>query len=333
LERIPLAPPVIHPINDNLPRPLWSVMIPAYNCSSYLVETLRSVLMQDLGETMMQIELVDDCSTDADVEQLVKEISDGRITYFRQNQNVGSLRNFETCIKRARGHYVHILHGDDRLIDGYYMEMTAIFEKFPVAGAAFCAWNYIDNNGKFLTHSGFEANTQCLLQNWLHKLSIRQRMQYAVVTVKRDVYEKLGGFYGVTYGEDWEMWARIAKHYQVAYSPKTLAEYREHANNSISRNSFASGNNIRDIVKVIDQITTYLPKSDQKLANKRAKEYFMRWSMSITYSFWHTTRNKKLVYAQLRAILIAYTDIVLIKRTIRLLFYMWVYSKKMRSKK
>jgi len=30
------------------------------------------------------------------------------------------------------------------------------------------------------------------------------------MVVKREVYEKLGGFYGVEYGEDWEMWVRIA---------------------------------------------------------------------------------------------------------------------------
>ena len=28
--------------------------------------------------------------------------------------------------------------------------------------------------------------------------------------------------------EDWEMWVRIAAHYDVAYTPEILAEYRLH---------------------------------------------------------------------------------------------------------
>jgi cellulose synthase/poly-beta-1,6-N-acetylglucosamine synthase-like glycosyltransferase len=34
-------------IPDDVPRPLWSVMIPVYNCANYLRETLASVLIQD----------------------------------------------------------------------------------------------------------------------------------------------------------------------------------------------------------------------------------------------------------------------------------------------
>src|SRR5262249_49179546 len=53
---------VIPPVPDGIARPLWSVMIPTFNCASYLRETLRSVLTQDPGRDVMQIEVVDDCS-------------------------------------------------------------------------------------------------------------------------------------------------------------------------------------------------------------------------------------------------------------------------------
>src|SRR5277367_1859957 len=108
--RIPGEPPEILPVPDHIKRPLWSVMIPVYNCSQYLTNNILSVLAQDPGAERMQIEVVDDCSTDTDVESLVQEIGKGRVKYFRQHENVGSLRNFETCINRATGRYIHLLH-------------------------------------------------------------------------------------------------------------------------------------------------------------------------------------------------------------------------------
>ena len=60
-------------------RPLWSVMIPAYNCASYLRQTLASVLAQDPGPEQMQIEVVDDGSTKDDPESVVRETGKGRV--------------------------------------------------------------------------------------------------------------------------------------------------------------------------------------------------------------------------------------------------------------
>src|SRR5207253_10172288 len=53
--------PRIEPVPEGDERPRWSVMIPAYECAGYLVETLESVLAQDPGPDRMQIEVVDDC--------------------------------------------------------------------------------------------------------------------------------------------------------------------------------------------------------------------------------------------------------------------------------
>ena len=116
--RIPAAPPVIEPVPNHTARPLWSVMIPVYNCLHYLEETLMSVLLQDPGIDLMQIEVIDDCSTDGNVQELVCRVGKGRIGYYRQPYNKGSLRNFETCLNRAWGHWVHLLHGDDKVIKG-----------------------------------------------------------------------------------------------------------------------------------------------------------------------------------------------------------------------
>lgn len=296
-ERIPNSPPEIKPLPEGTIRPLWSVMIPAYNCSVYLERTLISVLRQDMGPHQMQIEVIDDGSTDADVEELVKRIGKGRVGYFRQEKNVGSLRNFETCINRAKGHIIHMLHGDDRVKPGYYEKITELFKRFPESGAAYSAWDFIDDKDNFVRHSRIEMEEECILEDWLCKLAEHQRLQYACISIKREVYEKLGSFYGVVYGEDWEMWARIAKHYPTAYTPEFLVEYREHEA-TISMQSFLTGSNIRDIHKVIQTIYSYLTPEQKKRINNKAYKHYLYWAHSFTKDLWHQTKNNQIVYTQ-----------------------------------
>ena len=105
--------PKIAPIMQSNSRPFWSVMIPTYNCAEYLGQTLQSVLAQDLGSDMMQIEVVDDCSNKDDPEAVIKAVGGGRVKFHRKPKNAGPIANFNTCIERSRGRYVHILHGDD----------------------------------------------------------------------------------------------------------------------------------------------------------------------------------------------------------------------------
>jgi len=274
---------------------MWSVMIPVYNCFDTLAETINSVLIQDPGKEYMQIEVVDDGSTDGDVKELVEHLGKGRIEYFRKEHNEGSLANFETCISRARGVLVHLLHGDDRVRNGYYEKIGSLFEKYPQVGAAFCRYTTINEEGKVLWDHGKDLNKDGIIDNWLYKIGSRQRLQYCTITVKREVYEKLGGFYGVTYGEDWEMWVRIAAHYEVAYTPEILAEYRVHPN-SISHRSYMDARHVRDMHWVIEAIQKWLPKHLRKDLKKEASKHYAEYAMDVANSIWHQTGNRKVTH-------------------------------------
>lgn len=263
VERIPSSPPRIDSVPQKLNRPKWSVMIPVYNCASYFPSAIKSVLEQDLGPELMQIEVLDDASTDIDVESLVLELGNGRVAYYRQHENVGSLRNFESCINRSTGELIHILHGDDKVKKGFYKKMNELFDLYPEAGAAFCNHTFIDQDGEILDYSNFTEKEEGILKNSLLKIAVERPSQYVSTVVKRTVYEDLGGFYGVTYGEDWEMWVRIARKYQMIYTPKILAEYRRHED-SISWSSDGNQQNTRDLVKTISRIESILPDEYQK---------------------------------------------------------------------
>ena len=309
--RIPVAPPVILPLPAGTSRPKWSVMIPVYNCADYLRQTLEAVLQQAPAPEFMQIEVVDDASTDANVEALVVEVGNGRISYFRQPQNVGSLRNFETCINRANGFLVHILHGDDLVKPGYYSKIGALFDRYPAIGAAFCRYVYVGESGKPLYYRDEEMETPGILDNWLARLAQRQRLQFCTVTVKREVYEKLGGFYGVNYGEDWEMWVRIAQHYPMGYEPEVLAAYRLHGK-SISGQSYATAKNLKDLQWVIRAIQQYLPEAEKAELYREAMKFYAHYGIKIANDLWYGLRSREGAKIQVQEALSMHVDPLLL---------------------
>jgi len=316
-ERIPLSPPIVRPIEGVINRPQWSVMIPVYNCSKHLPGTLESVLCQDIPPSQIQIEVVDDCSTDVNVEELVLKIGQGRVRYFRQEKNVGSLQNFATCLNRSQGKLIHLLHGDDKVKKGFYNEIDSLFTSYAEAAAAFCRFAYIDDHDKFMHNHDAELNQKTLLKNWLPVLCERQRIQYVSMVVKREVYEELGGFYGVEYGEDWEMWVRIAARYPIAYTPEILAEYRMHQN-SISGNSFLTGQNMRDLNHVINIISTYLPESERNSVMRKSKTFYAHYALRIANSIWHDIKNFKGATIQVKAAWKMSKDPLLVLKIIKL---------------
>jgi len=241
---------VIPPVSGGV-RPLWSVMIPAYECAGYLRETLASVLSQDPGPEQMQIEVVDDASSDRP-EAVVEELGAGRVGFYRQPRNVGHVANFNTCLQRSRGQLVHLLHGDDCVRDGFYTAMEAVFEQAPEAGAAFCRYIAIDEAGAWTGIAKLEQRSSGVIPDWVEKIAVGQRLQTPCMVVRRDVYERLGGFdRRGGFAEDWEMWVRIASDFPVAYEPEPLALYRVHPVSRTGR-FVRNGANVRDLRRVID---------------------------------------------------------------------------------
>jgi glycosyltransferase involved in cell wall biosynthesis len=248
------VPPL--PVDAN--RPKWSVMIPSYNCGRHLRVALEGVLAQDPGPADMQIEVVDDCSID-DPENVVREVGGNRVAYFRQPTNVGHILNFQTCLTRARGEIIHLLHGDDLVRPGFYKELARAFNARPNIGAAFCRPTYIDEKGLELSIAPEEQQYSGLLTDAALRLATEQKIMTPCIAVRRDVYEKLGGFdRRLKCSEDWEMWVRIAAQFPIWYEPQPLALYRIHQNSNTGRHI----RNAQDMAytrMAIDIFKSYLP--------------------------------------------------------------------------
>jgi GT2 family glycosyltransferase len=260
-------------------------MIPTYNCAATLGATLSSVLEQDLGPEHMQIEVVDDSSDHDDPEAVVRDVGGGRVTFFRQPRNVGHVKNFESCIQRSRGRFVHLLHGDDYVLKGFYDALQRGFESDPSVGAAFCRWMIVDEAGIVQTISeplradaGELADADVLLASEQHIVT-------PSIAVRRDVYELLGGFdERLQCAEDWEMWIRIAAQFEVWYEPAVLAAYRSHPGSNTGRHHRLAAE-LRYTAMVIDMVGSYLAPDRAERATRTARRTYARTAVSNARQF------------------------------------------------
>ena len=269
--------PSIHHINiPKIPkcetRPLWSVVIPTYNCAKYLKETLLSILVQDPGEDQMEIIVVDDHSTLDNPEAVVKSVGKGRVKFFKQPKNVGKSRNYTYGINVSKGKYIHLLHGDDTVDVGFYKKIQNLFLECHEVSAAFCQCRYINAESCVLGNTELLSEDKGVLKNFIDKIAIWQCIQPPSIVFKRKVYEELG-----TYDkrlkniEDWEFYVRSALHHRFAYLPEKLANYRIYAENS-SNQSIKEGKLLTDIKQVIKIIDAYLPDEIKKKIRTQRKQ-------------------------------------------------------------
>jgi glycosyltransferase involved in cell wall biosynthesis len=238
-------PEVIPP---GTPRPLWSVMIPTFNCAHLLRHTLESVLAQDPGPELMQIEVIDDCSTKDDPEEVVRKIGQGRVTFHRKASNEGAICNFNTCIARSRGHLVHILHGDDLVCPGFYRRVGQLAEAHPDMAGYFVRCFEIDEDGEIVTLLYRAKETEKPTRD-VGDLPYLNIYQTPGAVIRRSFYELHGGFLpSLVHVADWEMWLRVIAEGGAVSLNEPLALYRIFKGNDSSR-LMRTGENIRDMLR------------------------------------------------------------------------------------
>ena len=291
-DRIPQTPPHIAPLPNVDNRPLWSVMIPVYNCSQYLERAITSVLQQYPGPDKMQVEVVDDCSADADVAALVEKYGKGIVKYYRNEANMGHLRTFETCINRSRGQLIHLLHGDDYVMSGFYNEIEELFTLNPHAGAAFTDFYFVGEQDEILYTETSVQDEPGEIKNAIELLGVVQRIQTPAMVVKRSVYEKLGSFYAVQCCEDWLMWVKVTANYPLLYSPRHLACYRVRSGNN-TNDTFVTGQYIKDIKTVMSINEASLPADRKKAIMKKARRHVANYEAAVSHKVYHDYKNTK----------------------------------------
>ena len=259
------------PPGEGLEEPaFWSVMIPCYNCGEYLGDAIESVLQQDPGRSKMQIEVIDDHSTTGDIRKLVSGFG-GRVGYHRHPVNKGIAGAFNTCLKRAIGRWVHILHADDVALPGLYEAVEDVTRSTVDLAMVFTHAVAIDKTGRWkeLMHRPFMEDSGVMQDAFERLLSWNFIINPGAI-VRRSVYEEVGGFApGLSHTADWEMWMRVANHGPVFYIDRPFVGYRVHTGSDTS-GSTLTGRTMREYEETVAIGLSHLEGEELTIASARA---------------------------------------------------------------
>jgi glycosyltransferase involved in cell wall biosynthesis len=110
-------------------------LIPVYNREELLGPCIQSALGQTVAD--LEIIIIDNASTDGTWEVCQKfAMQDERVRIFRNETNIGPVRNWQRCFTEAKGKYGKILFSDD-LIYSTFLEKTLSYMDDPEVGFVF----------------------------------------------------------------------------------------------------------------------------------------------------------------------------------------------------
>ncbi|NPA40817.1 MAG: glycosyltransferase [Aquificae bacterium] len=130
-----------------------SVIIPVYNASKFIVESIDSVLSQTYSD--LEIIVIDDASTDNSMHLIEKNysglISDGTIRIIKKDYNSGRADTANIGVKHAKGNVIFFLDADDIWKKEHIKNVLGIFNKNKDIDAVYTIpRTFIDEHGKVI---------------------------------------------------------------------------------------------------------------------------------------------------------------------------------------
>src|SRR5690554_1902013 len=207
---------------------MFSVIIPLYNKELSVKNTIQSVLNQSYQD--FEIVIVNDGSTDNSVKE-VEKIDDKRIRLIHQeNKGVSAARN--RGIKEAKYEWIAFLDGDDLWEEDHLAEINNMMQHYPNEKVFVTSFVYSD--GREIYRHPRSSNI-FKIENYFNEAIKESLIWTSIVVVHKDCFATSGVFNEqLNRGEDLDLWARLAKSFDIVKSSKVTAIYRVDAENRSS---------------------------------------------------------------------------------------------------
>ncbi len=212
-----------------------SIVMPTYNCATFIGEAVQSVFSQSYTE--LELIVVDDGSSDetrAILRQLA--IDHGARMRVLQQSNQGPYPARNHGLKVARGEYIAFLDGDDYWSPRFIEKLVAALQR-QQADVAYCGWQNVGL--KQHTHAPYIP--PCYEEGDLARGFLKASpWPIHAVILRHSVIAAVNGFSERWFASmDYDLWLRVLPvSSKLVRVPEVLAYYRWHNEGQISSNKW-----------------------------------------------------------------------------------------------
>jgi glycosyltransferase involved in cell wall biosynthesis len=209
--------------------PVVSVVVPTYNASRWLGQTLTSLYAQTLDD--FEILLIDDASTD-DLKNVLEQYFDPRLKVIRLSDNVGVSAARNKGIELALGRYIAFCDADDLCQPMRFQKQVEYLENHPdidLCGSVFTCFDTSDGETVFNPANDADIRKALMIGNCfgLSTMMIRAPL------LKSYCFNS-----NLKLAEDYELWTRLLSSGACAVNiQESLVRYRLHANQASKQKS------------------------------------------------------------------------------------------------
>jgi glycosyltransferase involved in cell wall biosynthesis len=236
-------------------QPKVSIIIATYQSEPFLAKTLESVFAQDYAP--LEVIAIDDASTDGTVallESFARQHTN-IFRYYKNEKNIGAVRNYRKLLQLASGRYVNNLNHDDYFINAHKISLQVEYLESHHDCAFIGTWS------ELLFPDGKHADRKTKITD----LELRRSMYagtnpfvHSTVLFRRDAALSAGGYslkYARSNTEDLALWLTLGEKATMACIPIITTVY------SVSEGAISNQRRWSQAVDVV------------KVLNRHHKEY------------------------------------------------------------
>ncbi len=201
---------------------LVSILLPVYNGAAYLRESLDSMLRQSYQD--FEVIIIDDGSRDESA-RIIQSVNDHRIRFYRQ-ENRGLAQTLNRAITLSRGEYLARQDQDDMSLSDRLEKQLRYLAAHPQCGLVGTWAEIVSGTEKTGRSHQHAAEDYCLKFDLLFD----NPFVHSSVMFRKSAVEGVG-MYSTDPSrqppEDYELWSRLSRKWEIANIPEVLHIYRE----------------------------------------------------------------------------------------------------------
>lgn len=212
----------------NMKNPKVTVLMSVYNGEKYLRKAIDSILNQTFKD--FEFLIVNDGSTDKTAE-ILQFYHDPRIKIINNEKNIGLTKSLNKGLKLVKGEYIARMDADDVSISERLQKQVNMLERKPdlgMVGTWYCVVDEKDNIKYEVKNDG-----NPVILRW--KLLFNNIFAHSSVMMREKTCEDIEGYNPeFEASQDYDLWSRIVKKWQIGLVPKILCHRRKRTEHSIT---------------------------------------------------------------------------------------------------